>query len=254
MAENEQAVDIGTQEQAPIVEPVEQQTENVVAEEGQQTAPAAPAEKMVPSSHVSKIAAREARAAAEKERQRVTAEFEQKISQMQQGQQGQQQPPANVGGIAQIPPEQLKEAIHAAAWEMSRTNHANQVEQNWLSAMNAEMQEDPDFVDLYDALGIEQHPELVLGISGMDNKAAVVKDLAKNPSKYANILMLAKSGSMKLAQSELNKLSASIKVNEDAKKIPKVDAPLSQIKPSNIGSDNGEMSVSDFKAQSWLRG
>lgn len=140
---------------------------------------------------------------------------------------------------------------------MSREHQAKQIEQNWLSAMEAEKIADPEFAELYDAIGIEQQPALVIAMAGMDNKAQVVKDLAKNPSKYANILTLANGGSPKLAQIELNKLSASIRANQEAMKQPKVDAPLSQIRASNIGGDDGNysnMSTSDFRNQPWLRG
>ena len=123
--------------------------------------------------------------------------------------------------------------------------------------MDAEKAADPEFSDLYDAIGIEQQPGLILAMSGMENKAQVVKDLAKNPSKYANILMLANGNAPKLAQMELNKLSASIKANQDALKQPKVDAPLTHLKASNIGGDDGNyatMSTTDFRSQPWLRG
>ncbi len=140
---------------------------------------------------------------------------------------------------------------------MSQEHQARQIEQNWLSAKDAERDADPEFAGLYDALGIEAQPGLVIAMSGMENKAKVVKDLAKNPSKYANILTLANGGSPKLAEIELKKLSASIKANEEAKTRPKADAPLSQIRGSNIAGDDGNyshMSTTDFRNQPWLRG
>lgn len=137
---------------------------------------------------------------------------------------------------------------------MSREHQARTIEQNWISSMDAEKTADPEFSDLYDAINIEAQPNLILAMADMDNKAHVVKDLAQNPSKYANILALANGGSFGLARLELNKLSASIKANDTAKKQPKVDAPLSTIRASTIGGDDGNLSVSDYRNQDWLRG
>ena len=242
----DEVIDSGVQEQAPVEAPVQAQSENAAPAESQSSAPA---EKMLSQSEVGSMIARHKKETAERTEARVRAEYE---SRMQQAQQ--QVQPQSVGGIQQTSPEEIQRLIRQEAFNMSREHQAKTIEQNWVSAMDAEKAADPEFADLYDAIGIEQQPGLIIAMAGMDNKAQVVKDLAKNPSKYANILTLANGGSPKLAQLELNKLSASIKANEEARKQPKVDAPLSQIRASNIGGDNGNMSVSDYRAQPWLRG
>lgn len=248
--ENEQAApEVVAQEQVQSVEPVVQ-SESVAPAEGQQTAPA---EKMITSSQMSKIAAREAKQAAERATRETTAQYEAKIAEMQRNQQ--QAPQAHsVGGIQQQSPDEIRQMIQQEAMNMSRQAQAKQIESIWEGAMKAEMNSDPDFADLYDALNIEEQPHLVVAMAGMDNKVDMIRDLATNPAKYANILMLANSGSPKLAMMELNKLSASIRANQQAKAQPKVAAPLSQVKPSNIATDNGDMSVSDYRKQGWLRG
>ena len=243
--DNEQSIDSGVQIQAPIEQPV--QSESVTAESPKQ----AQAEKMFTQSQLQAIAAKEARKAEEKTEARLRAEYENRMAQSQQRQS------QSIGGIQQTSPEEIQRMIRQEAFNMSREHQAKTIEQDWLSAMDAEKMSDPEFADLYDAIGIEKQPGLILAMTGMDNKAKVVKDLANNPSKYANILTLANGGSPKLAQMELNKLSASIKANEGAMKQPKVDAPLSQIRASNIGGDDGNystMSTTDFRSQSWLRG
>lgn len=248
--DNEQAIDSGLQSQAPIEQPVQTQSEpNTQAESAQP----AQAEKMFTQSQLQAIAAKEARKAEEKAEARLRAEYESRLAKSAE----QPSQTQSLGGIAQPSQEEIQRLIRQEAFNMSREHQAKQIEQDWLSAMDAERTADPEFAELYDAIGIEQQPGLILAMVGMENKAKVVKDLAKNPSKYANILMLANGAAPKLAQMELNKLSASIKSNEDAKKQPKVDAPLSQIRPSNIGGDDGSysnFSVSDFAAQPWLRG
>lgn len=208
-------------------------------------------EKMIPQSQVNKIAAREARQAAEKARNEVRQEYER--TQVQKAGES-QQPASQMGGIPQISPEQLEQHIMAAAHRMSTQMTADKMAKDFESKIQAEIEADPDFGDMYDSLNIAQHPELVIWMNGMDNSAKVVKDLAQNPAKFANILMLAKSGMPQLAQKELSKLHDSIKTNQAALAQPKAKEPLDQLSPSSVGVGSGEMSVSDFAKQDWLRG
>lgn len=202
-------------------------------------------EKMIPQSQVSKIAAREKREAEQKTEARVRAEYEQRIAQMQQasgGQEGQ-----TFGGVQQNE-AQMRQMIQQEAAKMAQYDQANRIAQDYTSKVKAEMINDPEFADLYDDLNIEQHPNLVLMVNSLDNTTAVIKDIAKNPSKFANVLMLANSGNVQLAHKELKRLSDSIKANELAKAQPQAAAPLSQLKPSNAGVGDGtDKSVSDFR-------
>jgi uncharacterized membrane protein YheB (UPF0754 family) len=239
-----------TPESSVEVEIQNSETPAVEATEVQAEAAPVVQEKMIPQSQVSKIAAREARQAAEKTRQDMLAEFErQQVA--KDVEPAQQQ---NMGGMPQIAPEQMEQYILQAAHRMSTKMTADKMAADFESKIKTEIEQDPDFGDLYDSLNMAQHPELVIWMNGMDNAGKVVKDLANNPSKFANILMLAKSNMAGLAQSELNKLSESIKVNQAAQAQPKVKEPLDQLSPSSIGTGNGELSVSDFMKMDWLRG
>ncbi len=239
----EQVSDGGLQNQAASVEtPVTPQSDNAVQPESPKPAPA---EKTYTQPQVNAIAAKEARKAAEQAEARLRAEMSHT---------NQSQTAPSVGGIQQMTPEQIQQLIRQEAFNMSREHQAKQIEDNWISSMEAEKQADPEFADLYEALNIEAQPGLIIAMQGMDNKAKVVKDLAQNPAKYSNILMLANGGAFKLAERELQTLSKSIQANEAAKQTPKADAPLSQVKSSNIGGDDGKNSVTDFRNMDWLRG
>jgi len=249
--DNEQAIDAGLQNQVPVDSetPVETNIESATPAESPKEAPA---EKMFSQSQAQAIAAKEARKAADRAEAKVRAEYESRAA--QQAPQNQQNNSQNMGGIPQQSEADIARIIRQTAHNMSIENQAETMSRSWKSAMETEMDSDPEFADLYDAIGIENQPGLIMAMAGMENKAQVVKDLAKNPSKYANILTLANGGSPKLAQIELNKLSSSIKTNQDALKQPKVDAPLSQLNASKIGGDDGNYSVEDFQKQDWLRG
>ena len=233
------------------IEAAPSQVEEVKTEATQTETPPPVQEKMVPSSQVSKIVSREAKKAAEKARQEMTAEFErQKLA----ASTNPATPAPTMGGMPQMTPEQFQEQLMQAAHRMSAQMTAKQMASDFESKIQAEIQEDPDFGDLYDSLNMEAHPELVIWMNGMDNAAKVVKDLANNPEKYAHILMLAKSGMGDFAKKSLFKLSESIKTNLAAQAQPKVKEPLDQLSPTNIGVGSGEMSVSEFQKQPWLRG
>ena len=228
-------------------EPVSQEV--APAQASEQAPSAAPAEKMLSQSHVQSLMARETRLAAERARAEVTAQFERERAEhlQQQAPQGQQQQAGNLGGVQQYSESQIRQMIQQEAYQMTNMETGRRLEAEYRQKITAEMQRDPEFADLYDALNIEQHPDLVLLVNQLDNTAAIVKDIAKNPAKFSNVLMLARSGSPRLAHIELQKLSNSIKANEAAQKQTSAPEPLGQMKPSNIGADNGDMSVSDYR-------
>ena len=235
--DNEQVVDVGSQNQAPVVDNNIQS--NALPEvNNQSSAPAS--EKTFTQTETQAIVAKEARKAAEKARAEAKAHYESQTPKHSST-------PQNIGGIPQMTQEQFQEQVLVAAHNIARITEAKRIETDWLSTMNSAKQADPEFAQVYDELNIERHPDFIIALSGMDNKVAVVKELGENPSKFANILMLAQGGSLQLARKELERVSASIKANESAQKQPRVPAPLSELKPSNIGSDNGDMTVNDFR-------
>lgn len=241
----QQGVDSGQQEQAPAIEqPAAPQSESATPDAVQKPVPA---ERTYTQPQVNAIAAKESRKAAEQAEARLRAEFA-------ASQQPQQHQAASVGGMPQMTQEQVQHLIRQEAFNMSREHQARQIEDNWVSSMEAEKAADPEFASLYDALNIEAQPGLIIAMQGMENKGKVVKDLAQNPAKYANILTLANGGAHRLAEMELQKLSKSIQANDAAKKAPKAEPPLGQVKPSNIGGDDGNYSVSDYQKMDWLRG
>lgn len=85
-----------------------------------------------------------------------------------------------------------------------------------------------------------------MATKGIDNTMDVMYQLAKDPFKLAGLEALSKTDP-NLAYSEMQRLSQSIKDNEAASQIKVPNAPLSQLKPSNTGTDNGVMGVTDYR-------
>lgn len=246
-------VQVGESQSSPEVsnEASVQSNEVVTEQATQEAAPVQ--EKMLPQSQVNKIVAREAKQAAEKARREAQMEYEK--LQTHKAVEEQQQSASQMGGIPQMTPQQIEQHIMQAAHRMSTQMTADKMAKDFESKIQAEIESDPDFGDVYDSMNIAAHPELVIWMNGMDNSAKVVKELGHNPAKFAHILMLAKSGMPQLAQKELGKIHDSIKTNQAALNQPKSKEPLDQLSPSSIGRDNGEnLSVSDYGKMDWLRG
>lgn len=232
-----------SQDQAPIVD--QQSSSGTDALAAKPETPAAPVEKMIPQSQVNKIASREAHQAAERAKREAYAEFDRRQQSQQPDSQHQQ--PSSLGGIQQHDPEQIRQLIREEAYKLSNQAMADKIARNFESKMDVARSKYADFDEKFSALNIEQHPELVLMTQDLDNVADVMYDIASNPEKVAQVMMLARSDFPQLARQKLHSLAASIAANEAAKKIPDAPEPLGQVKPSNIGADNGDMSVSDFR-------
>lgn len=87
-----------------------------------------------------------------------------------------------------------------------------------------------------------------VGLANMvDNTSDVMYELISNPTKIAEIHGLMKDGLTDLAEATVRRMSAALKANEQATNTKLPNAPLSQMRPSNTGTDSGVLSVSDYK-------
>jgi hypothetical protein len=80
----------------------------------------------------------------------------------------------------------------------------------------------------------------------VDNSHDVLYELGKDRIKMANLEVLANM-SPQDAVIQAQRLSKSIKDNEEATNTKHPNEPLSQLRPSNAGTDSGVMSVKDFR-------
>jgi len=142
--------------------------------------------------------------------------------------------------------------MQVAAAEAESTRQLNQL----AAKIAASKHEFPDFDKVIGAINFAANDKLAMVVhqaNTVDNSAAVLYELAKNPGKLGNIVGW-NSIDPNVATAEVKKLSDSIKANQEGLNRPVPNDPLSQVKPSNIGADTGKMTVKDFKNQSWLRG
>lgn len=196
-------------------------------------------EKMFSRDEVAKIVNAEKNKALEKERERLKAETVAQVSPSFES--------------PQASDEHVRKLINEEAQRMATMQTAQRIAEEFTQKMVAAKDKYQDFEQTVAKLNLPQIPHIINWANSLDNTADVMYDIAKHPAKFANLIMLAHTAPH-LAAEEMQNLSKSIKQNEDAAKRQTPLEPLSQVKPSTTGKDNGSMTVSDYRKQSWLRG
>lgn len=208
----------------------------------------APSEKLIPQSKVDEIV-RHANA-------RVADKVRKEMSETQSA-------PTN------YPPSIDMETIRKVAAEEAQKQQAallkhqneemvkqqgNRIANEFISKLEAAKQQYEDFDTVVGGgIPLGAIPNIVQISNSMENTAAVIYELQRNPLKATNLEMLA-SLNPALARDEMRKLAQSINLNEQAKSAKTPNEPLSQISPSPVGTDNGSLTLKDLKKASWLRG
>ena len=235
----------------------ELQDTNVVAPEANE-AEEAPPEKMLSVSQVNELVKKAKRKGEQKMQEQLEA-AQQQIQQLQaqQGQQGQQQQGFN--------PEQMQAQVMAMMQKQMQENEAqrqkeqlekevSEVAQQYFSKVSQGKHKYDDFDSITADFDPAAFPQLVYLATQTDNTADIIYELQKNPAKLAQLSVLVDK-SPAMARNEINKLSASIRTNEEAKNnVQEAQEPLNRLKSSPTGADNGTKNVRDYKQASYLRG
>ena len=130
---------------------------------------------------------------------------------------------------------------------------AEEVANKFFMKLGAGKEQFSDFEEVMKDFEIAAFPRLAFMAADMDNTAHIMYELANNPSKLAQLQLLAQS-SPKLAKKEMEKLSQSIAQNQEAKaNNASAPEPLSRLKSSTVGADSGKMTVRDYKNEPWLK-
>lgn len=203
-----------------------------------------PAEKMLRQSEVNELVGSIRKEAYEKGKR----EAAQLVTQSQSSSQ--------VNTNSNVSDDKVRTLIQEEARRMANEQLANRTFQEFVQKIETAKSKYPDIEQTIADLELGSSPQVAQIVSwanSLDNTAEVMYDIGKHPEKYASVLMLSHTNPRK-AVALLQSLSGSIKKNEDALKQQLPNEPLSQVKPSTTGADNGSMTVSDYKKQSWLRG
>lgn len=211
-------------------------------------------EKLLPQSKVNELIGREKAAAREKARQEMMAEIDQLRTGQTQAMGGMQAP--DIDDIYSQVADRLRNEIAEAQQQAQQAEHEkfvrNQVE-SYLQKMEAGSGIADDFKEMTAKFRPEKFRELFFLMNQLPNTAHAVYELTKNPTKLANLHLLAQTDP-ELAREALETLSKSIDANEQAKaNNVQVPAPIGRVTPSLAGADSGAMTLKDFKKAPWLR-
>ena len=126
---------------------------------------------------------------------------------------------------------------------------AERVAQDFFTKIEAGKGDYPDFEEQMRDFEYGAIPDVVQLATQMDNTAAIMYELKKNPSNIG-ILKQLTDISPNLALAEMKNLSNSIKQNSGAQNYSAPNEPLSQMRASNQGMDSkGALTVADYKAK-----
>lgn len=251
---------------------IAEELQDTIVGEDEALAESPPPEKMLPASQVNELIKKAKRKGEQKMQEQLDA-AKQQIEQLQaqQAQQqvqnvaqtGSQQPAQGQAQNidAQQIQQQVMQLLQQKQQEEEQKRHQEQIEQEVNQVAQqyfGKMAQGKDMFEDFEAVTADfnpaEFPQLVFLANQMDNTPAIIYELRKNPGKLADLAVLVEK-SPNMARNELSKLSESIKRNDEAKRnLQEPQDPLNRLKPSPVGTDNGAMTVRDYKKASYLRG
>lgn len=211
-----------------------------------------PAEKMLPQSEVDRIAGRRAQEAATKA---VEAYKRQQADSVQHSQQTHQSTgeflnEERIRKMAGEEAQRLRNEWVQEAQTRAETETAQRIVRTFYDKIATGKDKYDDFDKVTSTVKLERFPNTVQMLAEhVDNSGDVLYELSKNRSKLAQIEQTAEKFPEE-ALWDLQRLSESIKSNESVANRKQPNAPLSQQRPSNIGTDSGGvLSIRDLKAK-----
>lgn len=233
-------------------EQIKEEVQDQVIPQNSSAETVSPSEKMLRQSEVNELIGRYKKEAYNRGKMDAMNELQ---PQQQQPVAAPMQPsPQQMGGMQQPNMDQIRQMIAEQTRELQLQAASQQIANQFHSKIDAGKSKYPDFDEkvkpLWDSLG--SVPEIAMLANGVDNTADVFYDLANNLHKVGTIKSL-HAMDPRLAQAEIMRLSHSIKSNQAATQTPSVNEPLSQIKPSTAGADNGNLEIDDLRRQPWMR-
>jgi hypothetical protein len=210
-----------------------------------------PSEKMLRQSEVNDIVGRAkqdaaSRAVEQYKRSQSESAPQQSYSQQDSGNMSEERVRRMAGEEAQ----RLRDQWVSEARTKNETDSAQRIVKSFYDKMEAGKEKYEDFEKVTGELDYQAFPHVVqLLAEQIDNSHEVMYEFGKNALKMEQLERLAER-SPRMAVAELRRLADSIKANESATNRRSPNAPLSQQRPSNVGTDSGStLSMRDLKAK-----
>jgi hypothetical protein len=164
----------------------------------------------------------------------------------------QQQPHAQESEIRRLAAQEaqrLRDEWVSEAKTKSEAEYAQRTVQSFWNKISPGKEKFADFDEVTKDIEYSRFPNVVqLLAEYVDNAPDVLYELGKDRIKMANLESLSYM-SPKDAIVQAQRLSKSLKDNEAASNTRLPNEPLSKMRPSNTGTDNGVLSVKDFRSK-----
>lgn len=231
-----------------MTEEVLGQNNNIVPATEISSAPEMPAEKMLRQSEVNDLVGRvkaEAAAKAVENYKRSQQEV-----QTQPSHSNYSMSEDKIRELAGQEAQRLRDQWVSDAQSKAEQDAAQRIVKNFHDKMSSGKDKYEDFEKATSDIELHRFPNTVHMLAEqVDNAADVLYELSKNRSKMAQLEMTAREYPQE-ALHDLRRLSESIKNNETVGGRKSPNAPLSQQRPTNIGTDaGGVLSLRDLKAK-----
>lgn len=187
-------------------------------------------------------------------RERLYAEqpqyAEQKYGQQQSTQQSHSLPESDIRRLAAEEAQRLRDQWIADAQSKSEQDNAQRIVKNFWDKISTGKDKYEDFDKVTGDIEYARFPNVVqLLAEHLDNSADVLYELGRDRLKMAQLEQLSYM-SPKDAIVQAKRLADSIKQNETAGRMKAPNPPLSQQRPSNVGTEAGTvLSMRDLKAK-----
>jgi len=215
-------------------------------------------EKMIPQSKVNEIV--QARLAKDRE---VSARKQEQVPEQQPNVVEQPSVAPDISQAVSTELEKRLQQMQADQQQEAALNEAKKTLESLQTKIDEAATKYEDFEDVTKDVPYSSFPGLLTAANSVENSGDVLYHLGKNPSKMRELAssfqpvvdpytgQQVANPMAQVAMKELRQLSESMRNNELAKQKDRPRDPLSQIRPSNVGSDSGRGSISELRKK-WL--
>lgn len=156
-------------------------------------------------------------------------------------------PESEIRRLAAEEAQKLRDNWTQEAQSKAEADAAQRVVNNFWNKIAAGKEKYQDFEQVTGNIELARFPNVVqLLADHVENSHDVLYELGKNRMKMAQLEQLSYM-SPKDAIFEAQRLADSIKANETAGNLRVPNPPLSQLRPSTVGTDSGALSMADLK-------
>lgn len=204
------------------------------------------AEKLLKQSEVNELVGRAKHEAVERYKRSLSQEPIDTQRATQHTSIGNAYTPEQIRQLAAEEAERLRNEWIQDAQRTEQEKQAQRIANDFFNKLSAGKSKYEDFDKLLEQVNLPAYANAVQLSNEIENTADVWYHLLNDPLKLEAINLMAERSPV-AAKAQMKRLSESLKANADAANVKMPNAPLDHMKPSNTGTDNRVLSVSDYR-------